>query len=153
VLQQGDSIVMDFGCIVDNYYSDTTRTIFIGNAPNKYKSVYEIVKKANQLGINAVKPGIKACEVDYAARKYIADNGYGDYFIHRTGHGVGLDIHEVPYITEMSDTILKPGMVFSIEPGIYLEGKFGIRIEDLVMVTENGVEVLNQSSKNLIEVL
>lgn len=153
VLQEGDSIVMDFGCIVDNYCSDTTRTIFIGHAPDKFKKVYEIVKKANQLAESVVKPGIKASEVDRAARSYIADNGYGDYFLHRTGHGVGLEIHEMPYITEMSEVVLKPGMVFSIEPGIYLAGEFGIRIEDLVMVTEDGAEVLNQSGKNLIEIL
>jgi Xaa-Pro aminopeptidase len=152
VLQEGDSLVMDFGCLVDDYCSDTTRTIAIGQASDKFKSVYAILKKAQQLAIDKVKPGVKACEVDFAARKYITDKGYGDYFIHRTGHGVGLEVHEMPYITETSEVILKPGMVFSIEPGIYLEGEFGIRIEDLVMVTENGVEVLNQFSKELIEI-
>lgn len=153
VLQEGDSLVMDFGCLVDNYCSDITRTLFIGKASQKFKDVYAILKKAQQMAIDKVKPGVKACEVDFAARKYIADNDYGDYFIHRTGHGVGLEVHEMPYITETSQVVLQPGMVFSIEPGIYLEGEFGIRIEDLVMVTEDGVEVLNQFSKELIEIL
>ena len=151
VLQEGDSLVMDFGCLLDNYCSDTTRTIVIGQASDKYKSIYAILKKAQQLAIDKVRPGIKACEVDYAARKYITDKGYGDYFIHRTGHGIGLEVHELPYITESSEVVLKPGMIFSIEPGIYLEGEFGIRIEDLVLVTEDGVEVLNQFTKELIE--
>lgn len=152
LLQDGDSVVMDFGCLLDNYCSDMTRTIIIGQASDKFKSVYAILKKAQQLAIDKVKPGVKASEVDYAARKYITDKGYGDYFIHRTGHGIGLEVHEMPYITESSEVVLKPGMVFSIEPGIYLEGEFGIRIEDLVMVTEDGVEVLNHFTKELIEV-
>lgn len=150
-LQEGDSVVIDFGCLYENYCSDTTRTVVIGKASEKYKGIYEILKKAQQLAIETVKPGVKACEVDYAARKHIADKGYGQYFIHRTGHGIGLEVHETPYITESSQLILKPGMVFSIEPGIYLEGEFGMRIEDLVMVTEDGVEVLNKFSKELIE--
>lgn len=152
VLKEGDALVMDFGCLLDNYCSDMTRTIFIGEASDKFKSVYAILKKAQQLAIDKVKPGVKASEIDYAARKYITEKGYGEYFIHRTGHGIGLEVHEMPYITETSEVILKPGMVFSIEPGIYLEGEFGIRIEDLVLVTEDGVEVLNRFSKELIEV-
>ncbi|OGO79438.1 MAG: hypothetical protein A2Y23_06935 [Clostridiales bacterium GWB2_37_7] len=152
VLQEGDSLVMDFGCVMDNYCSDMTRTIVIGQASDKFKSVYAILKRAQQNAIDKVKPGVKASEVDYAARKYISDKGYGDYFIHRTGHGIGLEVHEMPYITESSEVILKPGMIFSVEPGIYLNGEFGIRIEDLVMVTEDGAEVLNQFSKELIEI-
>lgn len=152
VLLEGDAVVMDFGCIADNYCSDTTRTIVVGKASEKYKKIHEILRQAQQLAIDKVKPGIKACEVDFAARKHITDNGYGEYFVHRTGHGIGLEVHEVPYITESNELILKPGMVFSIEPGIYLEGEFGIRIEDLVMVTEDGVEVLNHFTKKLVEV-
>lgn len=152
VLQEGDALVMDFGCLVDNYCSDMTRTIVIGQASDKLKSIYAILKRAQQNAIDKVKPGVKASEVDYAARKYITDKGYGEYFIHRTGHGIGLEVHEMPYITETSEVILKPGMVFSIEPGIYLDGEFGLRIEDLVMVTEDGVEVLNQFTKELIEI-
>jgi Xaa-Pro aminopeptidase len=152
ILQEGDAVVMDFGCLLDNYCSDMTRTIIIGQASDKFKSIYAILKKAQQLAIDKVKPGVKACEIDYAARKYITDKGYGDYFIHRTGHGIGLEVHEMPYITESSEVILKPGMIFSIEPGIYMEGEFGMRIEDLVMVTEDGVEVLNQFTKELIEI-
>jgi Xaa-Pro aminopeptidase len=152
VLQEGDALVMDFGCLLDNYCSDMTRTIFIGEAPDKFKSVYGILKRAQQYAIESVKPGVKASQVDFAARKYITDKGYGEYFLHRAGHGIGLEVHELPYITESSDVILEPGMVFSIEPGIYLDGEFGIRIEDLVMVTEDGVEVLNQFTKELIEI-
>jgi len=152
VLQDGDALVMDFGCLVDNYCADMTRTIVIGEASDKLKSVYGILKRAQQYAIDKVKPGIKASEVDFAARKYITDKGYGEYFIHRTGHGIGLEVHELPYITETSEVILKPGMVFSIEPGIYLDGEFGLRIEDLVMVTEDGAEVLNQFTKELIEI-
>lgn len=151
VLKEGDAVVIDFGCIADNYCSDTTRTIVVGKASEKFKKVYEILKTAQQLAIERVRPGVRAKEVDYAARKHITDNGYGEYFIHRTGHGAGLEVHEMPYITEDSQVILKPGMVFSIEPGIYLEGEFGIRIEDLVMVTEDGVEVLNSFTKELLE--
>lgn len=151
VLQEGDALVMDFGCLVENYCSDMTRTIVIGQASDKLKSVYAILKRAQQYAIDKVKPGVKASEVDFAARKYITDKGYGEYFIHRTGHGIGLEVHELPYITETSEVILKPGMVFSIEPGIYLDGEFGLRIEDLVMVTEDGAEVLNQFTKELIE--
>lgn len=151
VLREGDAVVMDFGCIADDYCSDTTRTLVIGKVSEKFRKVYEILKQAQQLAIEKVRPGVMAKEVDYAARKHIRDNGYGEYFIHRTGHGAGLEVHETPYITESSEVILKPGMVFSIEPGIYLEGEFGIRIEDLVMVTEDGVEVLNSFTKELVE--
>jgi Xaa-Pro dipeptidase len=151
VLKDGDAVVMDFGCIAEDYCSDTTRTFVIGKASDKFRQVYEILKQAQGLAIEAVRPGVMAKEVDFAARKYITDHGYGEYFIHRTGHGAGLEVHEMPYITDSSEVILKPGMVFSIEPGIYLEGEFGIRIEDLVMVTENGVEVLNSFTKELIE--
>lgn len=152
MLQEGDAVVIDFGCLLKDYCSDTTRTIVIGQASDKFKKLYEILKHAQQKAIDAVRPGVKACEVDSAARKHITDNGYGEYFFHRTGHGIGLEVHEMPYITESSQVVLKPGMVFSIEPGIYIEGEFGMRIEDLVMVTEDGVEVLNKFSKELIEV-
>jgi Xaa-Pro dipeptidase len=94
---------------------------------------------------------MKASDIDAAARGYITEKGYGDYFIHRTGHGIGMEVHEEPYISDISKTVLEPGMAFSIEPGIYIPGKFGVRIEDLVMVTESGVEVLNKYSKDLIE--
>lgn len=152
VLNLGDSIVIDFGGMYQGYCSDMTRTVMLGKATEEYREVYEAVKGANMRAIEAVKPGMKASEIDAAARSYITGKGYGDYFIHRTGHGIGMEVHEEPYISNISNTVLQPGMVFSIEPGIYLPGKFGVRIEDLVMVTETGVEVLNKFSKELIEI-
>lgn len=151
VLNAGDSIVMDFGGVYQGYCSDMTRTIMLGKATSEYKEVYETVKEAQRKAVEAVKPGVKASEIDAAARSCITGKGYGDYFIHRTGHGIGMEVHEEPYISNISNTVLEPGMVFSIEPGIYLPGKFGVRIEDLVMVTDSGVEVLNKYTKNLIE--
>ncbi len=152
LLNAGDSVVIDFGGLYQGYCSDMTRTVMLGKASKEYKEVYEAVKGGQLKAVEAVKPGMKACEIDAAARNYIAEKGYGDYFIHRTGHGIGMEVHEEPYISNISDTVLQPGMVFSIEPGIYLPGKFGVRIEDLVMVTETGVEVLNKFSKELIEI-
>jgi len=152
VLQAGDSIVIDFGGMYQGYCSDMTRTVLLGKADGEYRAVYEAVRGGQLKAIEAVKPGMKAYEIDAAARNYISEKGYGDYFIHRTGHGIGMEVHEEPYISNISDTVLQPGMVFSIEPGIYLPGKFGVRIEDLVMVTETGVEVLNKFSKELIEI-
>jgi Xaa-Pro dipeptidase len=152
ILQAGDSIVMDFGGVYQGYCSDMTRTVMMGKASSEYREVYETVKGAQRKAIEAVKPGMKASEIDAAARSYIVERGYGDYFIHRTGHGIGLEVHEEPYISDISKTVLEPGMVFSIEPGVYLPGKFGVRIEDIVMVTETGVEVLNKYTKNLIEI-
>jgi Xaa-Pro dipeptidase len=152
VLQQGDSIVIDFGGIYQGYCSDMTRTVMLGKAAPEYREVYETVKEGQKKAAEAVKPGMKASDIDAAARNYISEKGYGEYFIHRTGHGIGLEVHEEPYISNVSETILEPGMVFSIEPGIYLPGKFGVRIEDLVLVTETGAEVLNKYTKELIEI-
>ncbi|MHB1391902.1 MAG: M24 family metallopeptidase [Clostridia bacterium] len=152
ILQAGDSIVIDFGGVFQGYCSDMTRTVMLGKATKEYREVYETVKEAQRKAVEAVRPGMKASEIDAAARRYIAEKGYGDYFIHRTGHGIGMEVHEEPYISNTSKSILQPGMVFSIEPGVYLPGKFGVRIEDLVMVTEDGVEVLNKYTKELIEI-
>ena len=152
VLKTGDSIVIDFGGMYRGYCSDMTRTVMLGKASSEYTEVYEAVKEAQQRAVEAVKPGMKASEIDAAARSCITDKGFGEYFIHRTGHGIGMEVHEEPYISDISKAVLEPGMVFSIEPGIYLPGKFGVRIEDLVMVTETGVEVLNKFSKELIEI-
>lgn len=149
IVEDGDFTVLDFGGTYEGYCSDTTRTICIGNASDKMKEVYNIVKEAQEIGVKTVKPGIKASEIDNAVRKHIEDNGYGKYFTHRTGHGIGLQVHEEPYISSIGNTILKPGMVFSIEPGIYIEDEFGVRIEDLVVVTENGCMRLNNTSREL----
>ena len=126
-----------------------TRTIFFRDAGDEQKKVYELVKKANLTAISKVRPGVPLCEIDRAARRVIEEGGYGPNFTHRLGHGVGLDCHEMPDVSSVSPAVAKPGMVFSIEPGIYLPGKFGVRIEDLVLVTEEGCEVLNAAPKDL----
>ncbi|MBQ2708971.1 MAG: M24 family metallopeptidase, partial [Clostridia bacterium] len=113
--------------------------------------IYELVKAANKAGRKAVAPGVPLREIDAAARRVIAEAGYGDRFIHRTGHGIGLETHEPPDVSSASPYLAQPGMIFSIEPGIYLPGKFGVRIEDLVLVTEDGCETLNRLPRDLIE--
>lgn len=148
-VNSGEFMVLDFGATYKGYCSDTTRTLCMGEPTAKMREVYNVVKEAQEIGVRTVKPGIKAKEVDEAVRKYITDKGYGEYFTHRTGHGLGLEIHEEPYISGISETVLKPGMVFSIEPGIYINGEFGVRIEDIVVVTEDGCERLNNYPREL----
>lgn len=149
VVQNGDFIVLDFGAIYQGYCSDTTRTLAVGTPSPKMVEVYQIVREAQELGVRTARPGIKASEVDRVVRQYITEHGYGSYFTHRTGHGLGLEVHEEPYISGINDTILEPGMVFSIEPGIYIEGEFGVRIEDIVYLTATGCERFNRSSREL----
>jgi Xaa-Pro aminopeptidase len=148
-IQAGEMVIMDFGCWVNGYASDQTRTMVFGDQhpTREAHEVHDIVRTAQQKAVEAVKPGIKASHVDRIARDIIEEAGYGDKFNHRTGHGVGLDIHEKPDINQGEDTMLKPGMVFSVEPGIYIGGKFGVRIEDLVLVTEDGCERLNKTPR------
>jgi Xaa-Pro dipeptidase len=148
-LQKGELLLFDFGSIVDGYPADITRTFFVGEPDAELRRVYELVLAANSAGIGAIRPGVIAQDVDRTARKIIADAGYGEYFMHRLGHGLGLDVHEEPNIREGNTQKLEPGMVFTIEPGIYLPGKGGVRIEDNVVVTENGVEVLTSFPKPL----
>jgi D-alanyl-D-alanine dipeptidase len=148
-LREGDSVVMDFGGVLDGYCSDTTRTVSIGEPSDELVRVHEVVKEAQEAGVAAVAPGVPAHEVDRAARRIIADAGYADAFFHRTGHGIGIEVHEHPYIVEGNDEPLRVGTTFSVEPGIYLEGRFGVRIEDIVAVTDDGVERLNLSSREL----
>jgi Xaa-Pro aminopeptidase len=145
----GDAVVMDFGGVRDDYCSDITRTVFVGEPTDEQREVYAIVRAAQQAAFEAVRPGVSAQEVDRAARAVITEAGYGDRFVHRTGHGIGLEIHEPPYIVEGNATPLEPGMTFSDEPGIYLEGRFGVRIEDQVVVTVQGAERLNEASRDL----
>lgn len=148
-IARGDPVVIDFGCYVDHYPSDQTRTvIFAGEPPEEFEESFSAVRDAQQAGLEAVEPGVTAETVDRAARDLIEQRGYGEAFLHRTGHGVGLEVHEPPYLVEGNEQVLKEGMVFSIEPGVYLEGKFGIRIEDLVVVTSSGVERLNQTTRS-----
>jgi Xaa-Pro dipeptidase len=148
-LKPGDSVILDIFAPVNHYWCDMTRTVFYRSASDEQKKVYEIVKAANLAGIAAVAPGVPLKDIDAAARKVIEAAGYGQYFTHRLGHGIGLDVHEPPDCSGVSSAIAQPGMCFSIEPGIYLPGKWGVRIEDLVVVTEDGVEVLNSYTKEL----
>lgn len=138
VIQNGDFFTMDFGAVYDGYHSDTTRTVAVGYADDEMQKVYDIVLKAQLSALNIVKDGVLCSEVDRSARSVIEENGYGKYFGHATGHGVGLEIHEAPTVSPKSNTILKSGMVITDEPGIYLPKKFGVRIEDMIYVTENG---------------
>ncbi|MGL5347212.1 MAG: M24 family metallopeptidase [Peptostreptococcaceae bacterium] len=148
-IKAGDCIILDIGCKKDNYCSDMTRTVFYKEAPAKAKEVFEIVLEANKRAIAMVKPGVRFCDIDNAARSYITEKGYGKYFTHRTGHSIGLETHDMGDVSSINTDILKPGMIFSVEPGIYLPGEFGVRIEDLVLVTEDGHEILNKHTKEL----
>ncbi len=153
LLREGDAVIIDVGLTWQSYCSDMTRTVFFGKASDEQKRVYDIVKAANAAGRAAVHPGVPMKEIDRAARKVIEDAGYGKYFIHRTGHGIGLEVHEFPDVSASSEAIARPGMCFSVEPGIYLPGKFGVRVEDLVAVTEDGCETLNHAPRDLMEIL
>ena len=146
VLKENESIIIDMGCIIDGYCSDMTRTFFLKSNP--YQDIYNLVKEANLAAEAMIKPGVKFSEIDKACRDVIEKAGYGEYFIHRTGHGIGRDVHEPYDVSSSNDMIVQEGMCFSIEPGIYLEGKVGIRIEDLVLVTSAGCEVLNHYPKD-----
>jgi len=149
VLSEGDAIVIDIGARKGDFSSDITRMAALGHPPAGYEAVHAVVEAAVQAGLAAARPGVPARAVDKAARDVIADAGYGDAFLHRTGHGMGLEGHEPPWITETSQTILEPSMVFTIEPGIYLEGRFGIRLEEVVILHEDGPEVLSRLPRDL----
>jgi Xaa-Pro dipeptidase len=148
-LKNGDSVIIDIGGIKGRYCSDMTRTVFYGEPGDTARRVYDIVLQANLKAIESVKPGVKFSEIDLAARKYIEKKGYGDFFTHRTGHSIGINAHEWPFVSENNNMVVQPGMIFSIEPGIYIPNQFGVRIEDLVLVTETGVEVLNNYTKEM----
>jgi Xaa-Pro aminopeptidase len=144
-----DVVVMDFGGVLGGYYSDTTRTVVVGEPPKDFEHVYGIVQEAQEAACDAAGPGVAAHDVDRAARTVIDRAGFGERFFHRTGHGIGLEVHEPPYIIAGNPTLLEPGMTFSVEPGIYLEGQFGVRIEDIVVITEEGADRLNRSTREL----
>lgn len=152
VIQAGDAVVVDIGGPVDGWFSDCTRCYVVGEEPEGYAEAYAVLKAAQQAAVDHVRPGVTAESVDRAARQVITDAGYGDAFIHRTGHGIGLEVHEEPYIVEGNDLVLTEGMTFSIEPGIYLEGRFGMRLEDIVAVTADGVERLNAADHDRVMV-
>lgn len=146
---RGDLVVIDWGASYLDYYSDLTRTFAIREISPELAAIYETVEGANKAGRQAGKPGFTAGHVDVAARAVIEKRGYGQYFTHRTGHGLGMEAHEEPYIFGSSDQLLKPGMVYTVEPGIYLPGKGGVRIEDDVVVTENGCESMSDFPRHL----
>jgi Xaa-Pro aminopeptidase len=153
VIEAGDAVVVDIGgTTVDGYCSDSTRTYAVGEPPADFRAYYDVLYEAQRASVASVRPGVTAAAVDKAARDVIADAGYGEYFVHRTGHGIGLEEHEDPYIVDGNDEPLEPGMCFSVEPGIYLPGRHGARIEDIVAVTGDGVDRLNVIDTALVVV-
>jgi Xaa-Pro aminopeptidase len=149
IIEDGDMVVLDFGGLKHGYGSDTTRTVHVGEPTAEEREVHDIVRRAQQAGFDAVRPGVECQEIDRVPRAVITEAGYGEYFIHRTGHGIGLTTHEPPYMVEGERQILQPGMCFAIEPGIYLPGRFGVRIEDIVTVTSDGGRRLNRTSHEM----
>lgn len=149
-LENGDFITMDFGTVVGGYHSDMTRTVALGFATDEMKNVYETVKNAQSACINGLRAGLTGIEGDAFARNVINGAGYGEYFAHGTGHGVGIEIHEFPNLNRVNDIPLEKGQIVTVEPGIYIPNKFGVRIEDMVYITENGCEDLTHSPKELI---
>lgn len=145
-----DIVKMDYGAVVDGYCSDITRTVIMGAANKEAIEIYETVRKAQELALDSIEEGISCKKLDSIARNYIDGQGYGEKFGHGLGHGVGLNIHEAPFITPSNDQLLEIGMVFTVEPGIYVQGFGGVRIEDLVVLKKDGVEVLTKTSKDLI---
>ena len=148
-IEVGDCVVLDFGGLMSGYGSDTSRTVCVGEPSDAIREVHEVVRLAQQAGVDAVRPGVACQEVDRAARAVITDAGYGEQFIHRTGHGIGTTTHEPPYMIEGEEQPLVPGMCFSVEPGIYLAGRFGVRIEDIVTVTDTAGRRLNNTDRAL----
>ena len=146
-VEYGDAVLIDIGGRKGTFPSDMTRMSVVGEPPEGYLEIHAIVERAVQAAMAAARPGVMAKEVDAAARGVITEAGYGDYFVHRTGHGLGIDIHEPPYITATSEVVLDEGMVFSIEPGIYLQGRFGVRLEEIVILRANGPEILSELSR------
>ncbi|HEX2142629.1 MAG TPA: Xaa-Pro peptidase family protein [Candidatus Limnocylindria bacterium] len=149
VIAAGDAIVLDIGGTRGGYCSDTTRTAFVGEPPAEFGELHAVLLSAQVAACEAVAPGVAAEDVDAAARDVITDAGYGEWFVHRTGHGIGIETHEEPYIVTGNREPLEPGHAFSVEPGIYLEGRWGARIEDIVVCTPEGGERLNQTSRDL----
>jgi Xaa-Pro aminopeptidase len=149
VIEAGDAIVLDIGGTRAGYWSDTTRTAFVGEPPADFVALYEVLRAAQEAACDAVRPGLPYEEVDRAARDVIDEAGYGERFIHRTGHGIGLELHEEPYVVSGNRELLEPGHAFSVEPGIYVEGSWGARIEDIVVCTPGGGERLNTTDRRL----
>lgn len=149
VLKKGDCVLFDVGGKADGYCSDMTRTFFYGEVSEEHRRVYETVRRAQEAAEQKIRPGVRLSEIDKTARDIITEAGYGPYFTHRLGHFIGMEVHEKGDVSQASEIIAQPGMTFSIEPGIYLPGDVGVRIEDLVLVTEDGAEILNHYTKEL----
>lgn len=149
VITTGDAIVLDFGGRLGGYHSDTSRTLHVGEPSVEFATSFTVLEQAQLAARRAIRPGVAAEDVDRVARRVIEDAGFGDRFIHRTGHGIGLEVHEHPYIVEGNETPLEAGMAFSVEPGIYEPGRYGMRVEDIVVVTDDGVDELNRSDRGL----
>lgn len=149
IIADGDMVVLDFGGLLDGYGSDTTRAVHVGEPTDEEREVFDVVRQAQQAAFDAVAVGVPCQEIDRAARRVIRDAGFGEYFIHRVGHGIGVTTHEPPYMVEGEQRPIEAGMCFSIEPGIYLPGRFGVRIEDIVVAAEDGAHRLNNSSREL----
>lgn len=149
IFSHGDFVVFDFGCVVDGYCSDMTRTVVIGEPGEQHLLIYDLVLHAQMEALKAIAPGKTGAEIDAVARNIISEAGYGEYFGHGLGHGVGLEIHEGPRLSKTGETVLEPGMVVTVEPGVYLPDFGGVRIEDLVLVTEDGYRVLTSTFKEL----
>ncbi|HEX3033397.1 MAG TPA: Xaa-Pro peptidase family protein [Bacillota bacterium] len=150
-LKQGEQVKMDYGGVVQGYHSDITRTVFLGQASDRFREIYYTVLEAQEKALAAIAPGKNGREIDAIARDFIASRGFGEFFGHGLGHGVGLEIHEQPTLSTQGETILQPGMVVTVEPGIYLPDWGGVRIEDMVVVTASGCEILTKAPKALIE--
>jgi Xaa-Pro aminopeptidase len=150
IIEKGETVTLDFGALYEGYRSDMTRTVAVGDPGDKLKEIYQIVLEALDRGVSGLKPGISTKEVDALPRDYIKSKGYGEYFGHGAGHGIGLDIHENPFFSTKGDSFVEAGMVVTVEPGIYLPQHGGVRIEDDVLITDNGHEVLTHSPRELI---
>lgn len=149
-IEYGDFVTMDYGATVDGYHSDMTRTVAVGVADDEQRKIYEIVLKAQLAALKTLKSGIRCADADSAARTVISEAGYGEFFRHSTGHGVGIEIHEKPNLSPKSTAVLRAGNIVTVEPGIYIPGKFGVRIEDMALITENGCENLTSAPKEPI---
>ena len=152
IIENGELLTLDFGCVYKGYVSDMTRTVVIGGASDEQRGIYELVKTAQLAALEKIHAGAEAKAVDAVARGLIAENGYGERFGHGLGHSLGLEVHEMPSLSPKSDAVLKSGMLMTVEPGIYIEGFGGVRIEDLVLITATGCENLTHSDKNFLEI-
>lgn len=150
VIERGDAVIFDWGGTIDGYFSDVTRTVHVGDPTDEFRRIYDLVRQANQATLEAVRPGVPCEELDRVARTMITEAGCGEAILHRVGHGLGLEVHEEPYLVAGNQLPLAAGMVFSDEPGVYLQGRFGVRIEDTVVCTADGGERLNEATRDLV---